>query len=106
MANRTANRHAALHRQRARELIERAKDIPAEHSRHMLELVATYERTADSLVPVPATSEAQSVFRPPQPIEHNLAKVGVEGSNPFARSNYNSDLASKNACDAKPGSSG
>ena len=25
--------------------------------------------------------------------DHNLAKVGVEGSNPFARSNYNSDLA-------------
>ena len=22
-------------------------------------------------------------------VEHNLAKVGVEGSNPFARSNYN-----------------
>ena len=68
-------------------MIERARDIPAEHSRHMLELAATYERTADSLAPAPATSEAHSVFRPPQPIEHNLAKVGVEGSNPFARSN-------------------
>jgi len=33
---------------RARELIERAKDIPAEHSRHMLDR----QRTADSLVPV------------------------------------------------------
>ena len=32
-----------------------------------------------------------------------LAKVGVEGSNPFARSNYNSDLASKNACEAQSG---
>ena len=58
----------------------------------MLELAAAYERTADNLVPVPATSEAQSVFRPPQPIEHNLAKVGVEGSNPFARSNYFNSL--------------
>ncbi len=25
-------------------------------------------------------------------VEHNLAKVGVEGSNPFARSNYFNDL--------------
>ncbi|MFY9882218.1 MAG: hypothetical protein WAK39_22905 [Pseudolabrys sp.] len=32
-------------------MIERARDIPAEHSRHMLELAATYERTADSLAP-------------------------------------------------------
>jgi hypothetical protein len=26
-------------------------------------------------------------------VEHNLAKVGVEGSNPFARSNKSKDLA-------------
>ena len=26
-------------------------------------------------------------------VEHNLAKVGVEGSNPFARSNDFNDLA-------------
>ncbi len=25
-------------------------------------------------------------------VEHNLAKVGVEGSNPFARSNYFNDI--------------
>lgn len=24
-------------------------------------------------------------------VEHNLAKVGVEGSNPFARSNFSKD---------------
>jgi hypothetical protein len=62
MANRTANRHAALYRHRARELIERAKDIPAEHSHHVLELAATYERTADSLAPAPAVGEAATVF--------------------------------------------
>ena len=27
-------------------------------------------------------------------LEHNVAKVGVEGSNPFARSNYFNDLRS------------
>ena len=32
-----------------------------------------------------------------------LAKVGVEGSNPFARSNYINHLASKNACDVQSG---
>ena len=42
--------------------IERAKDIPAEHSRHMLELAATYERTADYLAPALATSEGATVF--------------------------------------------
>jgi hypothetical protein len=62
MANRIANRHAALYRQRARDLIERARNIPAEHSRHMLELAATYERTADYLAPAPATSEGATVF--------------------------------------------
>jgi hypothetical protein len=103
MADRAANRY----RHRARDLVQRAKDLPAEcDRRHMLELAATYERTADSLVPVPASSEAQSVFRPPQPIEQTLAKVGVEGSNPFARSNYINCLASNDACDAPPGKQG
>ena len=62
MGNRAARRHAALYRQRARDLIERAKGVPAEHSRHMLELATTYERTADNLAPAPATSEVATVF--------------------------------------------
>ena len=63
-ANRTANRRAALCRHRARELIERAKDIPGEDDRrHMLELAATYERTADNLAPLPPpVSEVATVF--------------------------------------------
>jgi hypothetical protein len=35
-------------------------------------------------------------------IEHNLAKVGVEGSNPFARSNAFKGLAPQAARGAKP----
>ena len=61
--NRTAHRRAALYRHRARDLVQRAKDIPAEcDRRHMLELAAIYERTADTLAPVPATREAATVF--------------------------------------------
>ena len=49
MAGRAANRRAALYRYRARDLVQRAKDLPAEcDRRHMLELAATYERTADA----------------------------------------------------------
>ncbi|MGA7083257.1 MAG: hypothetical protein WB005_08800 [Pseudolabrys sp.] len=65
MAGRAANRRAALYRYRARDLVQRAKDLPAEcDRRHMLELAATYERTADSLVPAPAPAvgEAATVF--------------------------------------------
>ena len=52
-ANQTAHRHAAEYRQRARELIDRAWNIPGEGDRrHMLDLAATYERTADALAPV------------------------------------------------------
>lgn len=52
-----ASRHAAEYRQRARELIEQAQDIP-EHSRHMLELAGAYERAADSLAPAPPSTTA------------------------------------------------
>jgi hypothetical protein len=64
MANRTANRRAALFRQRARDLVQRAKDVPDKSDQHhLLELAATYERTADSLAPLPApVSEAANVF--------------------------------------------
>ena len=66
MENRTAHRRrrAGLYRHRARELTERAKDIPYEADRrHMLELAATYERTANNLAPAPsATSEAATMF--------------------------------------------
>ena len=64
MSIRFAHRQAALYRQRARDLVQRAKDIPAEcDRRHMLELAATYERTADSLVPLPPpVSEVATVF--------------------------------------------
>jgi hypothetical protein len=34
--------------------------------------------------------------------DHNLAKVGVEGSNPFARSKAFKGLAPQVTCDAKP----
>jgi hypothetical protein len=60
MSDRAANRRAALYRHRARDLVQRAKDLPAECDRATcFELAATYERTADSLMPVPATSEAR-----------------------------------------------
>ena len=64
MADQSANRRrAGMYRHRARELVERAKDIPGQDDRrHMLELAAIYERTADNLAPAPATSEAQSAF--------------------------------------------
>ena len=59
MATRTANRRAALYRQRARDLVEHAKDIPGEDDRrHMLELAAIYERTADDRAP-PASARLQ-----------------------------------------------
>ena len=63
MANRVANRRAGLYRHRARELAERAKEIPGEDDRrHMIELAAIYERTADNLAPAPsAASEASMV---------------------------------------------
>jgi hypothetical protein len=62
-ANRTANRRAGMYRHRARDLVQRAKDIPDESDRrHMLELAATYERTADNLAPAPAVSEPATVF--------------------------------------------
>jgi hypothetical protein len=35
-------------------------------------------------------------------VEHDLAKVGVEGSNPFARSNKFNDLAGKPVCPFGP----
>ena len=35
-------------------------------------------------------------------MEHNLAKVGVEGSSPFARSKAFNGLAPQVTCDAKP----
>ena len=61
MENRTAHRRrrAGMYRHRARELAERAKEIPGEDDRrHMLELAATYERTADSLAPAPPSTTA------------------------------------------------
>ena len=61
-ANQTAHRHAAEYRQRARELIDRAWNIPGEGDRrHMLDLAATYERTADTLAPAPA-NEAGTII--------------------------------------------
>jgi len=33
-------------------------------------------------------------MQPGREAEHNLAKVGVEGSNPFARSNFSFDINS------------
>ena len=44
-------------------LIERARNIPGDISRHMLELAATYVRAADSLAPAPAVGEAATVTR-------------------------------------------
>ena len=35
-------------------------------------------------------------------VEHDLAKIGVEGSNPFARSKAFKGLAPQVTCDAKP----
>jgi hypothetical protein len=32
-------------------------------------------------------------MQPGREVEHKLAKVGVEGSNPFARSSFINDLA-------------
>ena len=58
MIDRTARRRAGMYRHRARDLVERAKDIPAEcDRRHMLELAAIYERTADNLAPAPVVNE-------------------------------------------------
>jgi hypothetical protein len=52
-------RRAGMYRHRAHELAERAKEIPGEDDRrHMLELAATYERTADSLAPAPPSTTA------------------------------------------------
>ena len=65
MSDRAANRRAALYRHRARDLVQRAKDLPAEcDRRHMLELAATYKRTAENRAPAPApaTSEPATVF--------------------------------------------
>jgi hypothetical protein len=70
-----ASRHAGEYRQRARELIDQAWDIPgADDRRHMLELAAIYERTADSLAPAPATNEAQATFKPP-PNKYSITPV-------------------------------
>ena len=33
-------------------------------------------------------------------VEHNLAKVGVEGSNPFARSRFSKDFSNEKAVQA------
>jgi hypothetical protein len=57
-----------MYRQRARELADQAEDIPgAADRRHMLELAATYERTADNLAPAPAIGEATHVTSPAAP---------------------------------------
>ena len=63
MVDRSASRRAGAYRHRARVLTEQAKE-PRDESdrRHMLELAATYERTADKLAPAPATSEPATVF--------------------------------------------
>jgi hypothetical protein len=39
-------------------------------------------------------------------VEHNLAKVGVEGSNPFARSNVNTQVMLDGASTVKHGAIG
>ena len=62
-ATQAASRHAAEYRQRARELIDQAWDIPGEGDRrHFLELAAAYERTADALAPAPATGEVATAL--------------------------------------------
>ena len=63
MADRSARRRAGVFRHRAQQLLERAKDVAAEcDHKHLRDLAAIYERTADSLAPVPATSEGATVF--------------------------------------------
>ena len=63
MADRSASRRAGMYRHRARALTEQANEArDACDRRHMLELAAIYERTADSLAPAPATSEPATVF--------------------------------------------
>ena len=64
MADQAANRRrAGMYRHRARVLREQAHEPHDEcDRRHMLELAAIYERTADSLAPVPAVSEVATVF--------------------------------------------
>ena len=53
MADRSARRRAGVYRHRAAALAEMAKGARDESDRrHMLELAATHERTADSLAPV------------------------------------------------------
>ena len=62
-ATQAATRHAAEYRQRARELIDQAWHVPGEGDRrHMLDLAAIYERTADALAPAPGIGEAGTVF--------------------------------------------
>ena len=69
-----ATRHAAEYRQRARELIDQAWDISGEDDRrHMRELAAIYERTADALAPPPADPQPRhlsdafkGLFDPPR----------------------------------------
>jgi hypothetical protein len=52
-----------MYRHRAAALAEMAKEARDESDRrHMLELAATYERTADSLAPPPAVNESATVF--------------------------------------------
>ena len=61
--SRAAHRQAALYRQRGRDLTQCADDAASDcDRRHMLELAAIYERTADALAPGPATSESATVF--------------------------------------------
>ena len=63
MADRSARRRAGVYRHRAAALAEMAKEARDESDRrHMLELAATYERTADSLAPPPAVNESATVF--------------------------------------------
>jgi hypothetical protein len=52
-----------MYRHRAHVLAEQAKEARNESDRrHMLELVAIYERTADQMAPAPAVGEAATVF--------------------------------------------
>lgn len=64
---RASSRRAALYRNRARELGESAaRETFADRRKFMLDLAATYTRVANAMAPPPpATSEAQSIFRPP-----------------------------------------
>lgn len=67
-APQAASRHASEYRARARELIDRAEHVAAEDDRrHMRELAAIYQRTADALAPAPPTNGAQPMFKPLAP---------------------------------------